>query len=754
MGQPEIPPAATSRQQPDNGAAPPTYDAATSSKLSPEDIEQLNSAFSSLNLPSHVTDVTPDSCLAHLKLLFAFQNLKESIGYTDGLWDLFDSRVYSEGKTAASSEKDAKVSDKTREDLALLREKRWAIYVARAVDRYEAWWKTFLKSPLTEDDMMGNTTKYAQFPSSFGTTDISNFWLRNTLPPIDVLMVWHAHMLNPRAYLEDCMRQGQRELWHAGMPWKVINDAIDSKFSYAVSKDVMNRWQNSTGRQWINEDDPSTQRLPACSECGQENNYARWTTCGSPQGPHETEPSLTGVGYGDSDFKYQCNTCNSPLNKEFLSVTKFVKDVRDLLVHRYPMPGTILDHQTGKVERVPIDGQKKDQYGRTFPNRLILNHLRNKLLYPPPKSIEAVRLVIEEALKDADIIKKVENVSEKNLVKKYNLGQDAKVAIRKMMSRYWGNGSPFVLELGGAVLRQSIFTEKMYKIDWLHSPAARDTMERLLIKYKRFIDIMAHHREKIAVPTLDVDLAWHTHQLSPSSYYDFVCRRTSKFIDHDDKIEEVKLSTSFEWTSKVYQEIYNEVYSECTCWYCESVRAGHTRDLRRLSKVMPFVKTDKTSDQFYESGRATLCPPDNSAHISAHNAVQVTGATGAESYVMSQARKAHQARLEENYQKARKRAKKRGRELPGQNEYYYSYWGSPYFLYGPYVYPAYYVGPVYYSCPVQMTQCGNGTPGSCAAGSCGGTVHAGACAGGQGGSCGTSGSAVGDLILWVLLFPK
>jgi hypothetical protein len=101
-------------------------------------------------------------------------------------------------------------------------------------------------------------------------------------------------------------------------------------------------------------------------------------------------------------------------------------------------------------------------------------------------------------------------------------------------------------------------------------------MDRLIKKYEVFFRIMLENPHNIAVPTLDVDLAWllvqakpsesfpsstlsswsmnvrlqpngtfdvlawHTHQLSPSRYYKystsnvpFGCKRT--FIDHDDR---------------------------------------------------------------------------------------------------------------------------------------------------------------------------------------------------------------------------
>ena len=95
-------------------------------------------------------------------------------------------------------------------------------------------------------------------------------------------------------------------------------------------------------------------------------------------------------------------------------------------------------------------------------------------------------------------------------------------------------------------------------------------MEALLTKYDRFFQIMASHPDKVAVPTLDIDLAWHTHQLNPVSYYAFSVAKAHVFIDHNDKVDEDKLSMSFEWTSKAYESKYNEPYSECRCWYCES----------------------------------------------------------------------------------------------------------------------------------------------------------------------------------------
>lgn len=283
-----------------------------------------------------------------------------------------------------------------------------------------------------------------------------------------------------------------------------------------------------------------------------------------------------GSGYGDGNFSHQCPSCNRTVNKELLSLSKFVQDTTLLLGKGVPMPGTVLDIQSGEPELVP-EPAIMSNYPRTFPNRMIQLELRIKILNlinPSSRSpsespsMADVRDLIEKTTRNDQAIRRIDG--SRALTGGQSVRRDAKITTRKMMSRYWENFSPFALDLCGAVMRQGVFIDKMVKLDWLHSPSARATMERLITKYHRFVRIMKKYPLKMAVPTLDVDLAWHTHQLSPKDYYEYTTTRTGKFIDHDDKIEESQLSDSFEWTTKTYQELYKEVYSECTCWYCES----------------------------------------------------------------------------------------------------------------------------------------------------------------------------------------
>lgn len=191
-------------------AAPPSYNAAPSTSMSPEDIDQLNSAFASLKVPLNAKEVTAETCLVHLKLLFAFQNLKESIGYTDGLWQIYDSRVLPNSKGSNGLPSSEKLDDKTIKDLSLVREKRWALYVARAADRYEAWWKSFPKQPLTDQDMCEETPRYTLFASEDPSQNAALAWESNMLPPLGMLPTLPHHWNNSLTSLQMCLWYGMR----------------------------------------------------------------------------------------------------------------------------------------------------------------------------------------------------------------------------------------------------------------------------------------------------------------------------------------------------------------------------------------------------------------------------------------------------------------------------------------------------------------------------------------------------------------
>jgi hypothetical protein len=94
---------------------------------------------------------------------------------------------------------------------------------------------------------------------------------------LDVLMVWHAFLLNPRNYLEDCVRFGLNNLWVTGLPWPAVNAALDTSFNYTVPEEGKATFTAKTGHAWNNAED-SLNKTFHCPRCTQQLNIP-WTTC-------------------------------------------------------------------------------------------------------------------------------------------------------------------------------------------------------------------------------------------------------------------------------------------------------------------------------------------------------------------------------------------------------------------------------------------------------------------------------------------
>lgn len=185
--------------------APPTY-------VEVDDDTNLSSAFDKLSLSNSPSDPTPETCLAHLKLLFAIQGMKENVGYTDGLWGLWDSCAGPLDQSAQSVER--KMQDQQLQILSQLREKRWALFVARAVERYRAWWTLFGGRPLREEDMMvQNSTAYVEFPGSVGSEEIE--WREEMLPPLGLCRPESIHSTILRRCSADLSHRRLNGLAHA-----------------------------------------------------------------------------------------------------------------------------------------------------------------------------------------------------------------------------------------------------------------------------------------------------------------------------------------------------------------------------------------------------------------------------------------------------------------------------------------------------------------------------------------------------------
>lgn len=139
-------------------------------------VPDITAAFSNLDLTaSHSSNPpSPEKCVAHLKLLESFHQLREEVALTDGLFGIRDGFApydLSEVKRA--------------ELLTKIREKRWAVYVTKAAKRFEKWWELCIQPE-------AQPLRQKEIPVAFGQKPTEGPVLafgRNHVPPLGTYRV-------------------------------------------------------------------------------------------------------------------------------------------------------------------------------------------------------------------------------------------------------------------------------------------------------------------------------------------------------------------------------------------------------------------------------------------------------------------------------------------------------------------------------------------------------------------------------------
>ncbi|KAJ1911609.1 hypothetical protein IWQ60_010062 [Tieghemiomyces parasiticus] len=283
------------------------------------------------------------------------------------------------------------------------------------------------------------------------------------LPPIDVVYMWHAHMLSPFKYYEDVHYLGQypQGAHKISLPLRKLHDAYNNH----------------------READPSDQ--------------TEWVR-------------LTGLPY----------KLDPTIHEHYM--------LRSTLINR----GSGIPDQTiaSKNHTIIFDGLTGTQ---ALDRRQDWRKCQWKVIDASLNEVR--RRTIRRRRWRAVTPKFLDNVT---------------AAYREMMA-------PFSLDLCLAVLRQRSFTDTMCHIPWNNPESLGVAIKR----YKCFMSLMCNFTKSAKVPTIDIDLVWHTHQLHPALYYDFCLRQTHRFIDHDDTIGKSRLEALFRDTALCWSRQYRQPYT-------------------------------------------------------------------------------------------------------------------------------------------------------------------------------------------------
>lgn len=100
-------------------------------------------------------------------------------------------------------------------------------------------------------------------------------------------------------------------------------------------------------------------------------------------------------------------------------------------------------------------------------------------------------------------------------------------------------------------------------------------LEAAVARYKGFLHLIKRNRERslkrFCVPTYDVDLIWHSHQLQPASYCKDLVKILGKVLEHDDtdsdRSKGKKLDSGFSETTKQWEDTFGSRYWRAGAMY-------------------------------------------------------------------------------------------------------------------------------------------------------------------------------------------
>jgi hypothetical protein len=100
-------------------------------------------------------------------------------------------------------------------------------------------------------------------------------------------------------------------------------------------------------------------------------------------------------------------------------------------------------------------------------------------------------------------------------------------------------------------------------------------LEEALARYKGFLYLIKMNQEKgmqlFRVPTYDVDLMWHTHQLLPVTYHNDMLKLLGRVLEHDDtdadRSEGKKLDVGFTGTTEQFESNFGIRYWKAGAMY-------------------------------------------------------------------------------------------------------------------------------------------------------------------------------------------
>ncbi|KAG0342800.1 hypothetical protein BG000_001130 [Podila horticola] len=379
------------------------------------------------------------------------------------------------------------------------------------------------------------------------------------LPPLDVALMWTVHMLAPFRYHEDLLRSYSPHLLNYAFPLERYVAAIDienattDNEAFAPSKEM---WYQLYPDEHFDLDRNDTNRMfdIQCLWCSGTN----------------IMDSSTFIKFRIDGIAIDCAGCGSQCSLETLSSKRLWDGIEAYRADSsILLAGSLLSPWSGAPD--PIAAQRE-----------------HHLLFFHPR--------IQFGLDQASVAL---NCSWPKVVQAFqDLGPDQYYGIRpttlaRIISSYMGLiEDRLSMDLVAGALRQRDF-QKAMMITGGQAWCQPQVLQRSMDRYRRFMLLVrAEDREggrkgaikkgrkskkdkypgatagdeggrQALVPTLDIDLAWHTHMLSPPLYRQYQLAHYGRVLNHDDSVQSTSSMTKQDFirTAELWQDVYDERYS-------------------------------------------------------------------------------------------------------------------------------------------------------------------------------------------------
>ncbi|KAG0264322.1 hypothetical protein BG011_007070 [Mortierella polycephala] len=381
------------------------------------------------------------------------------------------------------------------------------------------------------------------------------------LPPLDVALMWTVHMLAPYRYYEDLLRSYSPHLLNYSFPlerYVTSVDIEDPTTNHEAFRSCKEMWHQLYPEEAFDLDKEDTNRMfeIQCLWCGGTN----------------VMDSSTYIKFRIDGMSIDCAGCGSQCSLETLSSKRLWDGIEAYRADSSVLlAGSLLSPWTGMPDAITA---QREHHHLFFHPRIQfgLDQSSASLNCTWPKVIQAFQ----------------------------DMGPDQYYGIRsttlaRIMSSYMGLiEDRLSMDLVAGALRQRDFQRAMMVTGGL-AWCQPQVLQRTLDRYKKFMllaraesthtgtnggpsgsDFGAAGGKDLSnssgggqpgrhalVPTLDIDLAWHTHMLSPPHYRQYQMVHYGRVLNHDDSVQATSTMTKQDFirTAELWQELYQERYS-------------------------------------------------------------------------------------------------------------------------------------------------------------------------------------------------